>query len=301
MAYGDALGAPFEFWNASKIQEHFAHNKLELLPFIRGNQEFPAGFTTDDTSQMICLAESLLENGFDLEDQFDRYRRWLSEGYASAGGVAYGIGQHTVKVLFAGKKKALSMLDGSDHKAGGNGALMRTAPLALYFDGISQSDELVKELQEKTILSTYVTHNSFVNGQTCAIFNTILSLIITGVEKQDVLERARLLLGDLPTELQEIVDLDYSKVTGDQLQISGYAPATLRIALWGFFNHEDYLSSIRAVIELGRDTDTFAAITGALAGAYYGYEQIAEQVEGRLVLHDRVENISMELCKRSQS
>ncbi|MCC7571645.1 ADP-ribosylglycohydrolase family protein, partial [Candidatus Micrarchaeota archaeon] len=104
LAYGDAFGAPFEFWNADKIQEHFADSDLVLQPFMRGNQEFPAGFTTDDTSQMICLAESLLENGFDLEDQFDRYYRWLNEGYGSAGGSAYGIGQHTVKVLLAGKE-----------------------------------------------------------------------------------------------------------------------------------------------------------------------------------------------------
>jgi len=298
LAYGDAFGAPFEFWNADKIQEHFANNELVLQPFIRGNQEFPAGFTTDDTAQMICLAESLLEKGFDLEDQFDRYCRWLNEGYGSAGGNAYGIGQHTVKVLLAGKEKALSKLDGSDHKAGGNGALMRSAPLGLYYSGLGREMDNVwgRELIARTIESTYVTHNSEVNAWTCVAFNLLISLILGTQKKEELLELVKFALKEFDIgEVSAVLDFEYSDANRDKLKISGYAPDTLRIALWGFLTTDNYLDSIRKVMELGRDTDTFAAVAGALAGAYYGYEHIRRQVKEELVLHDRIDDIANRL------
>ena len=299
LAYGDAFGAPFEFWNADKIQEHFADSDLVLQPFMRGNQEFPAGFTTDDTSQMICLAESLLENGFDLEDQFDRYYRWLNVGYGSAGGSAYGIGQHTVKVLLAGKEKAMRMssFDGSDHKAGGNGALMRSATLALYYSKLDLDFTSLygHDLIEKTIYSTYVTHNNKVNAWMCAIFNLAIMLILWGVEKQKLLFKVQSLLDnqlELPPEINEVLNFEYTDANRDQLTISGYAPDTLKIAFWGFLTTDNYLVSIRKVMELGRDTDTFAAVTGALAGSYYGYEHIRKQVKEELVMHNRIKKIA---------
>jgi len=302
LAYGDAFGAPFEFWNADKIQEHFATNKLVLQPFIRGNQEFPAGFTTDDTAQMICLAESFLENGFDLEDQFDRYSRWLNEGYGSAGGNAYGIGQHTVKVLLAGKEKAMkvSNFDGSDHKAGGNGALMRSAPLSLYYSKLDLDFTSLygHDLIEKTMYSTYVTHNNLVNAWVCVIFNMSIMFTLWGVKKSELLAEIKNFLSnilELPHEVNEILDFEYTDKNSDKLRISGYAPDTLKIAFWGFFTTDNYLDSIRKVMELGRDTDTFAAVTGALAGAYYGYEHIRKQVKEELVLHDRIEQIANRL------
>lgn len=298
LAYGDAFGTPFEFWNADKIQKHFANKELVLQPFIRGNQKFPAGFTTDDTSQMICLAESLLEKGFDLDDQFDRYYRWLNEGYASAGGKVYGIGQHTVKVLLAGKETALSKLDGSDHKAGGNGALMRSAPLGMYYSGLGREMDNVwgRELIARTIESTYVTHNSKVNAWTCVAFNLIVSLLLGSQKKEDLLGLIKFALKEFDIgEVSAVLDFDYSDAKRDELKISGYAPDTLRIALWGFLTTDNYLGSIRKVMELGRDTDTFAAVTGAIAGAYYGYENIRKQVNKKLVLHERIEKIANRL------
>lgn len=298
LAYGDSFGAPFEFWNADKIQEHFVNSELVLQQFMRGNQEFPIGFTTDDTSQMICLAESLLENGFDLEDQFDRYYRWFSEGYASAVGSAYGIGQHTYKVLLAGKEKALSKLDGSDLKAGGNGALMRSAPLGLYYGGLDREMNNVWEQKiiARTIESTYVTHNSKVNAWTCVVLNMVISLILRSQNKVEVIELVKLKLNEFDIgEVSTVLDFEYSDANRDKLKISGYAPDTLRIAFWGFLTTDNYLESIRKVMEIGGDTDTFAAVTGALSGAYYGYEHIREQVKEELILHDRIERIATKL------
>ncbi len=41
-------------------------------------------------------------------------------------------------------------------------------------------------------------------------------------------------------------------------------------------------------VNLGRDTDTVAAITGGLAGIYYGYEDISEEWIGDILYIEEV-------------
>lgn len=53
--------------------------------------------------------------------------------------------------------------------------------------------------------------------------------------------------------------------------VSGYILHTVPVALFAFFRHPDhYRAAVEAVIRLGGDTDTVAAITGALVGARVG-------------------------------
>ena len=68
LAVGDALGAHCE----GKSREY-----CELLPSIemigsKGHGIAP-GQWTDDTSMALCLANSLIENGFDAHDQIKKY------------------------------------------------------------------------------------------------------------------------------------------------------------------------------------------------------------------------------------
>lgn len=39
------------------------------------------GEWTDDTSMALCLSKSLLEKGFDLKDQLEKYLLWRNQGY----------------------------------------------------------------------------------------------------------------------------------------------------------------------------------------------------------------------------
>jgi ADP-ribosylglycohydrolase len=129
----------------------------------------------------------------------------------------------------------------------------------------------------------------------CAIFNLAIMLILWGVEKQKLLFKVQSLLDnqlELPPEINEVLNFEYTDANRDQLTISGYAPDTLKIAFWGFLTTDNYLVSIRKVMELGKDTDTFAAVTGALAGSYYGYEHIRKQVKEELVMHNRIKKIA---------
>jgi ADP-ribosyl-[dinitrogen reductase] hydrolase len=93
LAVGDALGTTLEF----KPPGSFAP-----IEDIVGGGPFrlPAGAWTDDTSMALCLAESLLACGaFDAADQMRRYVRWYREGYMSATGRCFDIGNTTRAAL----------------------------------------------------------------------------------------------------------------------------------------------------------------------------------------------------------
>ena len=50
-------------------------------------------FWTDDTSQALCIADSLItKKEFDINDQLDRFSEWLFEGYLSCKDWGYGCG-----------------------------------------------------------------------------------------------------------------------------------------------------------------------------------------------------------------
>ncbi len=72
LAVGDALGAAVEFKPRGSFQQ---------VTDMRGGgpHNLEPGYWTDDTSMALCLAESLIESGFDLKDQLDKYLKWYRD------------------------------------------------------------------------------------------------------------------------------------------------------------------------------------------------------------------------------
>ncbi|KAF8639469.1 hypothetical protein AX17_001489 [Amanita inopinata Kibby_2008] len=85
----DALGGPGEF------HQRFGYPFIDsMIP--NSNFDLPPGVWTDDTSMMLCLAQSITtctaKDGFDHEHQMEIYKRWYKEGHLSATGVCFDIG-----------------------------------------------------------------------------------------------------------------------------------------------------------------------------------------------------------------
>ena len=62
-----------------------------------------------------------------------------------------------------------------------------------------------------------------------------------------------------------------------QINSSGYVVDTLEAAIWCLLNTKNYKDSVLMAVNLGGDTDTVAAVTGGLAGLYYGYNSIPKE------------------------
>ena len=293
LALGDALGVPFEFWKKENVIKYFDNHDLEIKNFSRGDINFPAGFYSDDTAMMICLAESLLEKNFDLDDQFERYQKWYLTGYATPfDDRCYGIGQQTLKSLMS--KIDFNKMDGSDERAGGNGSLMRCAPIGLYYQNQH------KEIENKSLLASYLTHNYHLSGWTCVILNAIISLIINGYDKKQILSEIKnIYKNTAPDEIKKILEVDYGSMGEFSHNVSGYSIDTLKIALWSWLTSENYLESIKKVILLGNDTDTFGAVTGAIAGCYWGYDSIPIEYKLPVKKHDFIVNLAEKLWQKN--
>jgi ADP-ribosyl-[dinitrogen reductase] hydrolase len=63
-------------------------------------------------------------------------------------------------------------------------------------------------------------------------------------------------------------------VSRDEVKSSGYVIHTLHAALWCFKNTDNFRDAILLATNLGEDADTVAAVTGQIAGAFYGMSGI---------------------------
>ncbi|MFY0537603.1 ADP-ribosylglycohydrolase family protein [Nannocystis pusilla] len=79
---------------------------------------------------------------------------------------------------------------------------------------------------------------------------------------------------------------------------SGYVVHCLEVSLWCAANHPSYEKAVLAAINLGEDTDTTAAVTGALAGAMHGQAAIPEVWLRALASREYVETICARLVER---
>ncbi len=293
LALGDILGVPFEFWKKENVAKYLDNHELVTKDFSYGDISFPAGFYSDDTAMTICLAESLIEKGFNLDDQFERYQKWYLFGYATPfDDRGYGIGQQTLKAL--SRKIDFTKMSGLDERAGGNGSLMRCAPIGLYYQGNNQ------EIRDKSLLASYITHDYHISGWTCIILNTILSFIIDGYDKKQIFSEIKNILKNIaPDEIKKIFEIDYDSMKEFNHNISGYSVDTLKIALWSWLTSENYLESIKKVVLLGDDADTFGAVTGAITGCYWGYNSIPTEYKLPIIKHDYIVNLAEKLHEKN--
>jgi ADP-ribosylglycohydrolase len=66
----------------------------------------------------------------------------------------------------------------------------------------------------------------------------------------------------------------FAKTPEEQIKGSGYVVETLEAVIWCLLNTDNYKNATLKAVNLGMDTDTVAAITGGIAGLYYGMNGI---------------------------
>lgn len=262
LAIGDAFGAPFEF---KRKGTYVVSNDYET----GGAHNVSKGEWTDDTSMALCLANSLIENnGYNEIDIMNKWILWFKTGYMSTRNHCFDIGGQTSYALnhFIRYKK---LLTGESYNAGGNGTIMRLAPIAEYFDSI-------EEVEKYSFKSALLTHNMKENADISELFGKILFLIKKGKTKE---------------EIKEIIPKGFFDWN---VSPTGYVVNTLKVALKGFFQFDSFLDGLKYVVSLGEDTDTVGAVYGSMAGAYY---DIPEYLINELQQKDLIIEIDSKLKK----
>ncbi|MGZ9929270.1 ADP-ribosylglycohydrolase family protein [Streptomyces sp. NC-S4] len=257
-AAGDALGAPYEFGPAGELTARGAE--------MAGGGGWDPGEATDDTQMAVLVAESLLEHGgLQLPDIFGRFQRW-------AAGQPKDIGLQTEDVLTNGEswELAAALHFQVNARAAGNGSLMRAATSAVYFAPAGREGTM-----DAARRIAALTHGDRAAWEGTAILHELVRVALEGADP----------LAALPAALAS-VHPDHRERYGRVLapdwhpelatEFNGAVWPCLGSAVWALRTTTGFAGAVRAAVDLGGDTDTVAAVTGALAGARYGQGAVPE-------------------------
>jgi poly(ADP-ribose) glycohydrolase ARH3 len=279
---GDALGMPFE--GAAHVD---VPARVEMLAARRGR-----GTYTDDTQMMIALAESLIEWG---RVQDEHLARAFQGAYDPDRG--YGGGTRRVFELWASGTSVAAaagkVFDGQGSR--GNGAAMRIAPVAVRFHGDPA------RVQEEAACSARVTHAHPVGVDGAVVQATAIG---AALRDDDILEatRAAARTREMSDSLGEVSALlvaprEPAEVHA-RLGSSSDARESVCAAVYSALAHTGFEDAARFAVRLGGDTDTVAAMTGAIAGARHGAASIPRRWIEALEDGDRGRTHVEELARR---
>jgi ADP-ribosyl-[dinitrogen reductase] hydrolase len=168
LAVGDAVGTTVEFLPRGtfpKVTDMVGGGPFKLKP----------GQWTDDTSMALCLAESLIANpDLDELDLMRRFHGWVAEGNNSSTGRCFDIGRTTLRAISEFNKTGVPISGSTETRDGGNGSIMRLAPVAISWWRNPKRAELIARRQSAT------THGSQEALDGCAILSRVLCGGIAG-------------------------------------------------------------------------------------------------------------------------
>lgn len=152
----------------------------------------------------------------------------------------------------------------------GNGAAMRISPVGF----LSKSEDMTKKMSN-VITGTTHNHPEGLKGAECTA--VMIYRARKGASKEELKEYA---LSVYP----EIADLDYEELRRTYEHNLEICQLTLPQAIYCFLISENFEDCLRTTISIGGDCDTTAAISCAIAEAYYKYipEDIVREAKSRL-------------------
>jgi ADP-ribosyl-[dinitrogen reductase] hydrolase len=251
---GDSLGSLVEFQSPQAIKRHYPRGVRYLAD--DGYWDTIAGQPTDDSEMALMLARTLIKHGdYDPIEARKTYIFWLKSAPFDCG------------------RTALSGLRGRpDTTSQANGALMRISPL-----GIWGANYDVRQVSEWAQQDAPITHPHPI----CLQANDLFAMAIShGIRTGDI----------SPTEIYRkvLVWAEESRVGASLMDAIGDAETSppadyvtkmgwMLIALQQLLHATSLEEAVIDTIGRGGDTDTNAAIWGALLGSVYGRDAIPIQ------------------------
>lgn len=272
---GDIVGSRFEINN---------HKSKEFQLFTK------ECFVTDDSITTLAVAKAIMETikqeggkdgeynkGFHerLRDLTIKYLQELGRKYPNS-----GFGGMFYNWLFSDNP--------APYNSFGNGAAMRISPVAF----VTNSKKEVEELAD-TI--TAVTHNHKEGIKGARATALAVYMAINGAKKSEIHEEITCNYYSMDFNIDDI---------RETYTFSQACQETVPQAIKCFLESTSFEDSIRTAISLGGDSDTIAAITGAIAHGYYGVPKSIEE-EGLAYLDEELRRIydqwTVFICSRDDS
>lgn len=296
---GDALGLPVQFMTKTEIREN-------PVTDMRGGGAFDLdpGAWSDDSSLTLCLAESLSEVGYNPADIARRFVKWYRDGYMTPLGESFDIGGtteiamkrliHDVAPFKAGPNNA---------ESNGNGSLMRILPATIFF--AHESDyAMIQRICEVS----KITHGHPRSQLACSLYSLFVKELLKGSSPQKAYDTMRLKsqtvffvdakIGKQLSHFKRTISGELPNFPESEIKSGGYVVESLEAALWCFLTTSSFEHAVLKAVNLGWDTDTVGAITGSIAGVYYGFSKIPDHWVKKLMDYEKILSITNQFAER---
>ncbi len=276
LAVGNALGLSVEGASASAIRRRHPQGITEVDPAERSRP------WDDDLAQAVILGEILCER-----EDFDSHAfgrglvMWARENGRGMGALTHRV----IHLLERGEpphEAARRAWEESGWSTAGNGAVMRCAPVALRWR--ASGPRLVRAARD----SALVTHHD----ARCEWSTVVVVVLIAGClagappSHDDLASAIEGLGGDTSSDeaLTEVCEAirwsdrrELRALELDDAMDMGYTLKAMQVALWCAVQEGSFETIVSSVVSAGGDTDTNAAVAGAVMGALRGLEAIPER------------------------
>lgn len=279
-AVGDAMGLAYEGLSARR--------QRRMYPEITGYRLLlDKGLTSDDTEHSCMLAQSLIETGNYPPNMVERkfranfawrLRLWL---LGLPAGVGLATGRAILKLWIGFPSRASGVF------SAGNAPAMRSALIGVCY---GEDPQKMRVLVRAATRITHTDLKAEYGALAVALAAYLASTRSGDIAPREYLDVLRRLIGDESDEFIALVrSVTESRGRGEPTAqfaahigcangVSGYVYHTVPAALHAWLSHQgDYRGAVTAVIRLGGDTDTTAAIVGAIAGARAGKAGIPQE------------------------
>jgi ADP-ribosyl-[dinitrogen reductase] hydrolase len=235
----------------------------------------------DDIAQTMLLAEALLaQPELDLDDLASRFLQWSREN-------GRGMGVLTREVM-AGLERGHSALEAaraawesSGWSSAGNGAVMRCAPVALACRGSGK--DLVRTARTSALVTHYDPRCEWsavaMTVALCfALADRVLDLgeLAGTLQKVEGAHRGDTAIVQVVEAIRAVPTASLGDLELDDPMDMGYTLKAMQVGLWCLDQDGDFASTVSGVVSAGGDTDTNAAVAGAVVGARRGASDIPE-------------------------
>ena len=254
---GDALGSLVEFQAPEQIRLEYPNGVRELTD--GGTWNTIAGQPTDDSELALLLARTLADQGrYDPGEARKAYLFWLNSEPFDCG-----------MTVSSGLRGCLN----PDSQA--NGAMMRISPLGIF--GANHDLEHVAEWAQQ---DAGITHPHPVCQQANALFTiAIAHAVRQGCDARNLYEQIVTWAENMEVDgsLLEAVHGAADAPPADYVHQQGWVLTAFRNVLWQLLYAPNLEEAVVDTAMRGGDTDTNAAICGALLGAVWGWSAIPAQ------------------------
>ena len=271
---GDSLGSLVEFETAASIAHRYPGG-VRLLS-DGGTWGTVAGQATDDSELALALARSLALLGkYDVEAVAQSYARWYASGPFDIGGTTRKALSPAASADRTGAGVATAAKEAADRSSQANGALMRISPLGIFGVRLAAAD-----LAACARADASLTHPHQVCQDSNVVFTAAIAFAIrtsasadrTYVKALETLKR-----NGLDSTVSRCLQEAEWNPPADYERQQGWVLTALQNAFYQLLHAPNLEEGIVDTVRRGGDTDTNAAIAGALLGAVWGVQAVPAQ------------------------